>query len=75
MFRVLGIYNFVIILTDKCSINLLIFCAVENIDNQYDEKRSGCVLTETGKCHLLFDVMSLLENCALSITGAFYIGK
>ena len=63
------------ILTDKCSINLLIFCAVENIDNQYDEKRSGCVLTETGKCHLLFDVMSLLENCALSITGAFYIGK
>merc|ERR1712051_1161102 len=49
--------------------------AAENIDNQDDEKRSGCVLTETGKCHLLFDVTSLLENCALSITGAFYIGK
>ena len=54
---------------------LFIFCAAENIDNQDDGKRSGCVLTETGKCHLLFDVTSLLENCALSITGAFYIGK
>ena len=62
-------------MTDRCSINLFIFCAAENIDNQDDEKRSGCVLTETGKCHLLFDVASLLENCALSITGAFYIGK
>ena len=38
-------------------------------------KKEQCFLTETGICHLLFDVTSLLENCALSITGAFYIGK
>ena len=35
----------------------------------------GCVLTENGKCHLVFDVLSLMENCGLLITGAFYLGK
>ena len=39
------------------------------------KERTGCVLTENGKCHLLFDLMSLSENCVLLITGAFYIGK
>ena len=42
---------------------------------QIDEKQSGFVMTENGKCHLLFDTMSLMENCVLSITGSYYIGK
>ena len=44
-------------------------------DQQNIQKSTGCVLTENGKCHLLFDLMSLSENCVLLITGAFYIGK
>ena len=44
-------------------------------DQQNIQKSTGCVLTENGKCHLLFDLMSLSENCVLLITGVFYIAK
>ena len=30
-------------------------------------------ITENGLCHLTFDFLSLLENCALSIIGALFI--
>ena len=39
----------------------------------YSGKNTSCVLTENGFCHLIFDCLSLIENCALAISGAFFI--
>ena len=36
-------------------------------------KKLRCVITEYGFCHLSFDSLSLIENCALAITGTIYI--
>ena len=36
-------------------------------------KKLRCVITEHGFCHLSFDSLSLIENCALAITGTIYI--
>ena len=52
-----------------------IFTQIEK-DNFIDRKeRKNIILTENGKCHLLFDFLSLLENCLLSVIGSIYIAE
>ena len=47
-------------------------------DHSRNEDIQNCVMTETGKNHIIFDILSFLENAALVITGSIglmYIEK
>ena len=37
--------------------------------------RPSCHVTENGKYHILFDAMSLVENCLLTVVGGIYVSK
>ena len=49
------------------------FVVMQESNIIYLEKLQSCTITENGLCHLTFDFLSLLENCALSIIGALFI--
>jgi hypothetical protein len=43
--------------------------------NYQEERRNKVFVTENGKCHLLFDFLSLLENVCLSTIGSIFIAE